>query len=59
MKVKFYLKASGRSPIEEFLSSCSEDIRSDFFDAVSLLSQGQKLSMPLSKNLASVQVWIA
>ncbi len=54
MKVKFYLKSSGRSPVEEFLSDCSSDIRSDFFDAVSLLVAGESLSMPLSRNLASV-----
>ena len=55
MKVKFYLKSSGRSPVEEFLADCSADVRSDFFDAVNLLVSGQNLSMPLSRNLASIQ----
>jgi phage-related protein len=54
MRVKFYLKDSGRSPVEEFLSDCSTDIRSDFFDAVNLLVAGQVLAMPLSRNLASI-----
>ena len=53
-KVRFYLKSSGRSPVEEFLTECSEDIRSDFFDAMALLSSGQMLSMPVSRNLASI-----
>jgi phage-related protein len=55
MKVKFYLKASGRSPVEEFLQDCSSEIRSDFFDAASLLASGQNLSMPLSRNLANIR----
>ncbi len=55
MKVKFYLKASGRSPVEEFLNDCSTDIRSDFFDAITLLVSGQNLAMPLSRNLASIR----
>lgn len=54
MKVKFYLKSSGRSPVEEFLTECSESIRSDFFDAVNLLVNGQNLSLPLSRNLSSI-----
>jgi phage-related protein len=54
MRIKFYLKSSGRSPVEEFLKECSSDIRSDFFDAVSLLSSGQSLTMPLSRNLANI-----
>jgi phage-related protein len=53
-KVKFYLKSSGRSPVEEFLSDCSADIRSDFFDAVDLLVAGENLGMPLGRNLASI-----
>ncbi len=55
MKVKFYLKSSGRSPVEEFLTECSEGIRSDFFDAVSLLLSGQNLTLPLSRNLSSIR----
>lgn len=55
MKIKFYLKTSGRSPVEEFLKDCSAQIRSDFFDALSLLASGQNLSMPLSRNLSSLK----
>jgi phage-related protein len=54
MKVKFYLQHSGRSPVEEFLADQSQDLRADFFDAVNLLSAGLSLSMPLSRNLASI-----
>src|SRR5947208_1628475 len=54
MKVKFYLKASGRSPVEQFLKNCSLEIRSDFVDAVNLLIAGQSLTMPLSRNLANI-----
>jgi phage-related protein len=54
MKVKFYLKTSGRSPVEEFLADCSQELRADFFDAVSLLAAGQTLSMPLSRNLSGI-----
>lgn len=54
MKVKFYLKASGRSPVEDFLKDCSADIRSDFLDAVNLLTTGESLTMPLSRNLANI-----
>lgn len=54
MKVKFYLKSSGRNPVEEFLAECSEGIRSDFFDALSMLLGGHNLSLPLSRNLSSI-----
>lgn len=54
MKVKFYLKSSGRSPVEEFLMDCSESIRSDFLDAANLLVNGQSLTLPLSRNLSSI-----
>lgn len=54
MKVKFYLSGSGRSPVEEFLADLSQDLKSEFVDAVILLEQGQNLSMPLSRNLSSI-----
>ncbi len=54
MRVKFYLSALGRSPVEEFLQELSKDLQSDFFDAVSKLSTGEVLSMPLSRNLSSI-----
>lgn len=54
MKVRFYLSASGRSPVEEFIADASLDIRQKFLDAVNLLAQGKTLAMPLSRNLSSI-----
>lgn len=54
MLVRFYITNSGRSPIEEFLQELSQDARSDFFDAVSLLSLGKVLSLPLSRSLSNI-----
>lgn len=54
MKAKFYLKGSGRSPVEEFLQTCSEEVRGDFFDAFNLLAAGRNLQMPVSRNLSSI-----
>lgn len=55
MKVKFYLTMSGRSPVEEFLREQSTDIRSDFLDAVTQLTSGQLLTIPLSRSLSSIR----
>lgn len=41
--------------MEEFLRDCSAQIRSDFFDAISLLANGQSLAMPVSRNLSSIK----
>ena len=54
MKVRFYLLNSGRSPVEEFLQEQSEDIRSDFVDALNFLTSGHMLSMPISRHLFGV-----
>jgi len=54
VKVKFYLTSSGRSPIEEFLKEQSAEMRSDFVDAIQLLTDGHTLSMPLDRNLSSI-----
>lgn len=54
MKIKFYLTGSGRSPVQEFLDSATQELKQDFFDAISLLAQGQNLSMPLSRPLSSI-----
>ncbi len=43
MKVKFYLSFSGRSPVEEFLADLSQEMRTDFVDALVLLEEGQIL----------------
>ena len=53
-RVKFYLKGSGRSPVEEFLRNCSQDVKEEFIEALVLLELGKSLSMPLSRNLSSM-----
>ena len=54
MKVKYYLTPSGRSPVEEFLAEMPRDIQLDFLDAVTKLTQGHLLSMPLSRSLSNI-----
>lgn len=54
MKVKFYLSFSGRSPVEKFLTDLSQEMRTDFVDALVLLEEGQTLAIPFSRNLSSV-----
>ncbi|MBY0452284.1 MAG: type II toxin-antitoxin system RelE/ParE family toxin [Bdellovibrionaceae bacterium] len=54
MRVKYYITSSGRSPVEEFLNHLSENIRSDFVDALLLLESGQNLTMPLSRPLFKI-----
>ena len=53
VRVKFYLKASGRSPIEEFLNERSQELRSDFFvkrgDAIYLLHAFRKKTQELPR----------
>ena len=40
--------------MEQFLQACSEDIRSDFYDAIAQLVAGKTLQTPLSKNLSNI-----
>ena len=54
MRVKYYLTLSGRSPVEEFISKQSLELRSKYFDAIDLLAEGRILDMPLSRNLSSI-----
>jgi len=54
VRVKFYLKGSNRSPVEEFVQELSLELKGEFFDAIALLASGQVLTMPLSRNLSSV-----
>ncbi|HLD75129.1 MAG TPA: type II toxin-antitoxin system RelE/ParE family toxin [Bdellovibrionota bacterium] len=54
MKVKYYLTPSGRSPVEDFLAGMPRDIQLDFLDAISKLTRGYLLSMPLSRNLSNI-----
>lgn len=56
MKVKYYHTSSDRNVIAEFLDTCSEDIKSDFVDAVSLLEGGRNLSLPLSRALFGIHI---
>lgn len=55
MRIKFYLKPSGRSPVEEFLRELPEATRLEVFDAIAQLEIGKNLEMPLSKNLSSIR----
>ncbi len=54
MQIKFYRAASGRSPVEEFISSLSLDVQAEFADALAVLGAGENLAMPLSRNLSSI-----
>lgn len=55
VKVMFYVTASGRSPVEEFLMAQSAGIRATFVEAVAMLSAGAVLSMPLSRSLSGIR----
>ena len=55
MRVRFYRTANRRSPVEEFLRELPEGTRLELADAVALLESGKTLSMPLSRNLASIR----
>lgn len=48
------MTSSGRSPVEDFLRDLPRDIQLDFLDAVSKLTQGQMLFMPLSRGLSNI-----
>ena len=54
MKVLFYRTPMGRSPVEEFILEQNKQIRSDIFDAISLLESGKALQMPLSRPLPGI-----
>ena len=55
MNVRYYKTASGRCPLLEFLETLSADIRTQFADAVELLSDGQPISMPHSRPLPNIR----
>ncbi len=55
MKIKYYLTSGGRSPVEEFLLALPEETRLEIADAMVLLESGQRLEMPLSRNLSSIR----
>ena len=56
MKVRYFKKSSGRSPVEEFLLElpAATQLEVADADAVALLESGQNLSMPLSRNLSNI-----
>ncbi len=53
-RIRFYLKPSGRSPVEEFISECSAEVIEGFVEALNLLESGETLTMPVSRNLSSI-----
>lgn len=55
MKIKYYQTSGGRSPVEEFLLALSEETRLEIADAMVLLESGQRLGMPLSRNLSGIR----
>ena len=54
MKVLYYRSSSGRSPVEEFIRELPSGLQEEFVEAVSMLEDGEKLEMPLSRNLAGI-----
>lgn len=54
MMIKFYITASGRSPVEEFIEGQSKEVGEDFLAAKTRLANGENLEMPRSKNLSSI-----
>jgi len=55
MKIRYYQTPGGRSPVEEFLVALPEETRLEIADAMVLLDSGQRLEMPLSRNLSSIR----
>ncbi len=55
MKIKYYQTPGGRSPVEEFLLALPEEARLEIADAMVLLESGQRLEMPLSRNLSGIR----
>ena len=55
MKIKYYQTSGGRSPVEEFVLALPEEPRLEIADAIVLLQSGQRLEMPISRNLSSVR----
>lgn len=55
MKIKYYQTSSGRSPVEEFLLALPEETQLEIADAIVLLERGQRIAMPLSRNLSGIR----
>lgn len=54
MRVRYYLKSSGRSPVADFIMALPEATRIEVVDAINMLSSGKTLKMPLSRSLSSI-----
>ena len=54
MGIKQYLTSSGRAPVFDFISQLSEETRFEVFVLLRRLESGEILSMPQSRNLASM-----
>ncbi len=54
MDVRHYHTPSGRDLVARFLQECSAQVRSDYFDAITMLGNGEMLYMPLSRPLNDV-----
>jgi phage-related protein len=55
MKIRYYQTSDGRGPVEEFLLALPGDARLEIADALVLLESGQRLAMPLSRNLSGIR----
>jgi phage-related protein len=55
MKIKYYQTPGNRSPVEEFLLALPGETRLEIADALVLLESGQRLEMPLSRNLSGIR----
>ena len=55
MKIRYYQTSGGRSPVEEFLLALPGETRLEIADAMVLLESGQKLPMPLNRNLSGIR----
>ena len=55
VRIRYYQRPNGRSPVEDFLVDLPESTRLEIFDAITLLHNGAVLSMPLSRNLSGIR----
>lgn len=55
VRIRYYQKPNGRSPVEDFLVDLPESTRLEVFDAITFLHNGVALSMPLSRNLSGIR----
>lgn len=55
MKIKYYEKASGRTPVIEFIEKLPNKLKEQFFEVLLLLESGRQVSMPTGKNLSNIK----